>query len=272
MNLASDAGAESAQRIVDPGARPGQRRLLEFLGDELLGPLGLCVALAVQAALGLRTAVDPDQAQVLLFGLPLLAALMVLVGRVLRHWPRARALWQLQRQQQGLAAQLDELAHPSGFAVHGLVGAGLEIDHVLVLPAGVFVISVVVIEPLPGHAPSAQYDGEFLHLDGGLSERDPIARARVVSRNLAERLRQQIGHLPTVRALLCVPGWSLTTLANPRKDLELGRPAELIARLERLPALLESDEIARLRAAMTQVVRDGRRYRESLKHGGSVLR
>jgi hypothetical protein len=250
-----DRQAIQGMPLLDPRPRP--KHVGTFLRDELFGPFLVCVVLTAQTVIGLHFYATPGQAPLLLYALPMLVAYMFFASRLARGWPRLRVL--LRERQQGamLATLLDQAATGDSHAYHAVTGAGFDIDHVLLSPAGVFAISVELPEHPAGHEPSALFDGEFLEINGAIPIREPVARARVVARMFGKLLFERTGHAQRVIPVLLMPGWTVEQPSHPRLETCVASPADFLAFLSRLKPALDREELVELRGAVMGIVRDG---------------
>jgi hypothetical protein len=252
--------------LLDPRPRP--KHVGNFVRDELLGPFLVCIVLTAQTIIGLHSYANADQAPLLVYALPMLAAYMFFASRLARGWPRLRVLLYERRQSAMLATALDQAATGDSHAYHAVTGAGFDIDHVLICPAGVFAISVELPEHPAGHEPSALFDGEFLEISGAIPIREPIARARVVARMFGKLLFERLGRAQRVIPVLLMPGWSVEQPSYPRLETCAASPADFLAFVSRLKPALDRDELVELRGAMAGIVRDGLIRSGHLKHIG----
>ncbi len=252
--------------------RPRPRRIGPFLQRELLWPMLACVLLTVMAAIGLYSAADLDQAPFLAYALPLLAALMYFASRAARSWPTLRALRAATRQNKLIGKELDLSAKAAGRAFHVVDGIGFDLDHVLIVPAGVFAIVDELHPPLAGSEAHALFDGEFLELHGAVPMREPIARARVLARGLGGLLSERLNRAQRVTPVLLLPGWSVQQPSPLRPDTCVASPAQFIAYLAGLPTALDRDELFQISEAMAEILRDARRRKSTHQGARPVAR
>ena len=99
-----------------------------------------------------------------------------------------------------------ELA-PKGYRIfHDICDEGVNIDHALIGPGGVFAIETKT--RCKGTAPpKVHYDGHKVRIDGYEPDRDPVAQARAAAARLAEIIREYSGHRVRVRAVVLFPKW-----------------------------------------------------------------
>jgi hypothetical protein len=106
-----------------------------------------------------------------------------------------------------VAQELEEL-RALGYRVrHDIPAKGYNIDHVLIGPAGVFVIETKTISKPTDRDAKVEYDGERVLVDGHVPDRDPIKQVKACSDRIAEILQQGTGLKPRIRPVVLYPGW-----------------------------------------------------------------
>ena len=121
-------------------------------------------------------------------------------------------------------------------------GDRLNIDHVLVGPAGVFAIETkAVFRPTEGPNEIA-YDGETLAVPGVVFDRDPLAEAQTWAEHVAGVLAQFGRADAPVRPVLLFPGW--TVKAPPtHATVWVLNPKQLAAFIRREKPVMTAREI-----------------------------
>jgi len=188
-------------------------------------------------------------------------AAFLATAAVLLAWPLAR-LWRVLAQARSLALgyeaevaagqELDALRHLDYCVFHDVPAEGLDsnIDHVVVGPAGVFVVSAVG-RMAPGAHESSEptevtYDGERLRFPGWeetLPLGQVVAQADWLCGWLANALNEPVG----VRAILVLPGWSVKrTAVSGIPVLAARRVNAYFSRMRALPEMTDTmiDRIA----------------------------
>ena len=129
-----------------------------------------------------------------------------------------------------------------GLAVpHGGMAAG-DIDHVVVSPAGVFVVETL------NWAGRASIAGERLLYDGGPPDRDPVERVRQAAAALRERIRAA-GIPAGVQPVLCLPRAALA------RDVE-GVAGVIVCRQAALPRVFAESTDSPMDAATVARIAD----------------
>ena len=268
----SYSGPAVFRGVVGRDVRPRPKHILRFAVDEFLVPFSLCVLLSAQAVVGYSFARVVDPTRVMVDATLALLALMLLISRMVRAMPRLRILLGERTQSLQFFTALNKAAEGVGFVYHQVRGIGFEVDHVLVTPSGIFAISVEVIHQPAGHEASALFDGEFLHIEGAYALREPVARSKVVARCLADVIKEWAGFGYKVRPVLIIPGWTIHRPRPPGSESWACEPTEFLTFVARQNPVLEAEELASIKQAMGEVVRNATRREEYLKRTGQRSR
>ena len=86
---------------------------------------------------------------------------------------------------------------------HDVVGAGFNVDHVLIGPAGIFTVETKTwSKPLKG-SPEIVYDGQTIRVGQHSPDRDPIAQAKAQAGWLRTLLLESTGRDSSYVPRLC---------------------------------------------------------------------
>ncbi len=111
------------------------------------------------------------------------------------------------RGESAVGQQLETLRALGYHVFHDLPGNGFNVDHVLIGPAGLFVIETKTrSKPARGRA-TITYDGRRVFVNGHAPDRDPIAQARANRDHVCGVLAKFLKERPTGRAVVVFPGW-----------------------------------------------------------------
>ena len=109
---------------------------------------------------------------------------------------------------------LQEVSADLGYRVfHSIADDGFDIDHVLIGPAGIFVIETKTHSKRDGDR-RVKYDGKRVLIDGREPDRDPIAQVRACSRRIGQILYERLGERVPVRGVVLYPGWFVEEADN----------------------------------------------------------
>jgi hypothetical protein len=183
----------------------------------------------------------PRPPQPWLFTAVALISVAYAVIRIVRAIPLAKALKLGVEGEQSVAFQLDALRARGYQVFHDFIGAGFNVDHVLIGPAGVFTIETKTrTKPTVGEA-KISYDGRSVRIAGWEPSRNPVIQARGQAAWLREMLRQHTETDLWVRSVVVFPGWWVDESANPTSDTWVLNPDLLPTYLERQPNVLSEE-------------------------------
>ncbi len=134
------------------------------------------------------------------------ASIAIAAWRVLRLRPRLKAL-RLGIQGEKVVGQYLEGLRAEGYSVfHDVMAVGFNIDHVLIGPAGVFVIETKTWTKPSGDA-QIHFNGDQLMAGSFVPDRDPVAQAQATARWLGAELLRSTGKDFAVWPVVLFPGW-----------------------------------------------------------------
>src|SRR6266850_3617016 len=192
-----------------PLRNPGQSlddQIQDFTYDYMLWPTLLALFFVLLAALEwfryLRTI--PPSPRLYTFGA--VAILAFAAYRVFKGLPRLHAL-KLGRDGEKAVGQFLESLRGRGYRVfHDVVGGNFNLDHVLIGPAGVFIVETKTHSKPSGDA-RVVFDGETIRIDGFEPDRDPVIQAKAQASWLRELLTESTGRNFAVKSAIVFPGW-----------------------------------------------------------------
>lgn len=163
--------------------------------------------------------------------------------RIWRTRPAAHAI-KLGIEGEKAVGQYLERLRESGYQVfHDLIGAGFNVDHVLIGPAGVFTIETKTwSKPARGEA-KIRFDGEQLLTGGREPERNPVVQARAQSSWLKGLLAESTGRNYDVFPVVVFPGWYIEQSNDCLRNIWVLEPKALVKFLANAPQKLEPDEV-----------------------------
>ena len=195
--------------------QPGQRLreqleihvtgLFFYIGGALV--VAWVIALAEWILLWIGRPTGPQLPTIMAISLTVIAA----VG--FRRWfRRAKALARGERGERLVAHILDELAEHGYRAIHDVPvklddGRDVNIDHVLIGPAGVFAIET----KFRSGNPQVQYNGKRILVEGREEDRDALSQARASAASTREIIERVTGRTGRVRAVVLYANCRVTT-------------------------------------------------------------
>ena len=109
--------------------------------------------------------------------------------------------------------QLEQLRKHGALVIHDIDCGDFNIDHVVVHPAGVFVIETKTMrKPVTGRA-ELTYDSREVKVHERALPRNPVAQVNANERWLQDFMRDSIGKALPTRGVVLFPGWFVKTTA-----------------------------------------------------------
>ncbi|MEY4706020.1 MAG: hypothetical protein RL042_2225 [Nitrospirota bacterium] len=164
---------------------------------------------------------------------------------------------QLGREGELVVGQMLELLRGNGYRVfHDIPGAGFNIDHAIVGPAGIFMIETKMRTKPMGGSPKIFYDGTAIRIKNGRSFQKPLKQARTQAQWLANLLNAGRTTTFNVRPVVVFPEWYVErTGPRTKQDVWVLNPKALEKFLDHEPHILSTDAIDAASHALTQYCR-----------------
>lgn len=160
----------------------------------------------------------------------------------------------LGRDGERVVGQMLEPLREKGYRVfHDIPGAGFNIDHAIVGPAGIFMIETKTrTKPMRGSS-KIVYDGHAIRIEDGPSFQEPLKQARAQARWLTDLLKDGRTATFTVRPVVVFPEWYVErTGPRSKEDVWVLNPKALEKFLDHEPHVLSADAIDAAAHALTQ--------------------
>ncbi|MCQ3921653.1 MAG: NERD domain-containing protein [Planctomycetes bacterium] len=206
-------------------AKPSRKRSplketpLPFAGESLLHEfydvlVTKCLAWTLVAAMALLSTATawwgfympatPAPGYATAIAVPIVVLAVIRVYRGLKEVKRIR----LGMEGEQSVGQTLERMRAHGYEVfHDVPGDGFNVDHVLIGPAGVFVIETKTISKPARGISVVKYDGERLWVNGMTPDRDPVGQARAAAGFVGALLANTLDKTVAVRPVVLYPGW-----------------------------------------------------------------
>ena len=151
---------------------------------------------------------------------------------------------------------LDTLREKGCKVFHDIVGAGFNIDHVILSKHGIFALETKTYsKPVKGKA-IINYLGDKITINGYEPERDPIIQAKAISTEIKEILKSSTGKDYSIRPVVLFPGWYIEPKnANSNKDVWVLNPKALPAFIENQPIKLTQEDVKLAEYHMSRHIR-----------------
>lgn len=114
---------------------------------------------------------------------------------------------------------LEELRASRYRVFHDLIGAGFNVDHVLIGPAGVFTIETKTFSKRVGAGVEVTFDGKTIVVDGWEPDRDPVVQAKAQARWLRDILSRSTNRQFEVWPVVLFPGWYVKQGPGSTKEM-----------------------------------------------------
>lgn len=207
---------------VRPLRLPGQsidESLWDSMLDEILAPMLVVIYLLVLAGLEWIRYYKPLPPAPWLFTAIAGAGLAYAAYRIWRALPKIRMLKQGRDGERFIGQYLEEL-RASGYRVfHDLIGAGFNVDHVLIGPAGVFTIETKTFSKRIGTGVEVTFDGKTIAVDGWEPDRDPVVQAKAQAGWLRDILSRSTNRQFEVWPVVLFPGWYVKQGPGSTKEM-----------------------------------------------------
>lgn len=140
--------------------------------------------------------------------------------------------------------QFLERLRERGYQVfHDLIGAGFNVDHVVIGPAGVFTVETKTwSKPTRGEA-KIMFDGEQITTAGRAPERNPVIQARAQAAWLKGLLGESTGRTFDVFPVVVFPGWYIEQSSECLRSIWVLEPKALAKFLANAPQRLQPEEV-----------------------------
>ncbi len=236
-------GQSSDERIGD---------LQDKFGELLVIPLGL-VLFALFEWLRWWMAAPPS---------PYIALALMLIAILYALWkgaplvPMIRNL-QLGRDGERVVGQMLEELREKGYRVfHDIPGEDFNVDHVLVGPAGIFVIETKTRSKLMRGSGKVFYDGNAIRIEDRKPTEEPLVQARSQATWIVNLLNYDRSRRFAVRPVVVFPGWYVEQPGSlKREDVWVLNPKMLGGWLDREPRILSADAIDAVAHDLSQLCR-----------------
>lgn len=228
-----------------PLRNPGQsldEQIRDATYDTLVWPVLFALFLLLWAGMEWFRYVRPHAPNPVLYTIAAALATVFAVYRIIRGWPRLRAL-RLGRDGEKAVGQYLERLREQGYQVfHDVVGERFNIDHVLIGPAGIFTVETKTHSKPTGN-PQIEVNAETIRINGFEPDRDPVVQAKAQAGWLRELLSESTGQRFDVKGVIVYPGWWVNEENMREKAVWVLEPKRLPVYLSREPARLSRDDI-----------------------------
>jgi len=204
------AGDEVRSPLSDAPLRvPGQsldderdRLVNDVLLPDILFPAVFWIVALIEWLLSVQHA--PHQPK--LFAVCAAVLTAVAFWRIRGLWPKVRALRQGRDGERVVGQALEELRADSARVFHDVPSDGFNLDHVLVMAQGIFVVETKIWSKR-GRNPTISARAGRLYKDGVMVTPNPVDQARAEADWLRQMLKDSTAQEFPVRGVVLFPGW-----------------------------------------------------------------
>lgn len=177
------------------------------------------------------------------FGIGAAMAVIYASVRIWRSIPKLRSLRQALEGERAVGQYLERFREAGYQVFHDVIGAGFNVDHVLIGPAGVFTVETKTwSKPLRGQA-EIVFDGESLVVGGARPDRDPVIQSKAQARWVQSVLKESTGREFSVRPVVVFPGWFVRNSRESLRDVWVLEPKALPTFLRHEPPRMSPEDI-----------------------------
>ena len=237
-----------------PGQSVAEER--ENLVEDSVGqPLILALFLVMIAALEWWRFYYDLKPNPVVFSATAAIAIIYAAYRIKRAVPRLRSLRQAMEGEIAVGQFLERLREQGFHVFHDLVGAGFNVDHVLVGPAGIFTIETKTwSKPVSGKS-QLTFDGEAIRIGSFEPDRDPVVQGKAQASWLKALLLESTGKKMDVRPVIVFPGWFVANSTGTFKDIWVLEPKALPSFLDNEPIRLSREDIKLASFHLSRLIR-----------------
>ena len=166
---------------------------------------------------------------------------------------KVRSLRQGRDGERAVGQFLERLREDGGQVFHDIPGEGFNLDHVVILPRGIYAIETKTLsKPWPGA--KIVVEGDALSVAGQVPDRNPIKQVTTASRWLENELKKSTGKRFFVRGVVVFPGWFVEQ-RGPSGDVWVLEPKALPAFIDSAPAMISTADVALAAYHLSRYVR-----------------
>lgn len=153
-----------------------------------------------------------------------------------------------------VAEELEPLREAGYEILHDVVGGNFNIDHIVIGPAGVFVIETKTWSKRGGREEKLHFDGEQITLHGKPLRPDPLDQARANAGWIWDLLKASTRREFPVTPVVLFPGWYVEQDPGEHEAMVLNSKS-LPAFLKRRPVLLDGSQASMAAFHLKQFIR-----------------
>lgn len=229
--------------------QPGNRvesideQIYGLIYNFVTGPVALAFFFLAFAGIEWLRYYRPSRGEPIVHSIMAAIVLAYAAVRLSKVWPRVRALKVARDGEKALGQFLDALRQRGYRVFHNVAVRGVQLEHVLIGPAGVFTVEAKTenrsVKP---HAPVI-FEGERIRVDGCEAERHTIAHAKSHAHWLRRFLAECTGRDFEVRPVVVYAENSVEWRGPKNRSIWVVNPKWLTSFLDQEPVRLSAEDI-----------------------------
>jgi len=244
--------------LRNPGQSLDEQRD-DLLYNKVLAPSLYALFLVLLAGLEWVRYYFPQTPSPILFTIIALCGIGYAVFRIKHAWPAVHTLRQGRDGEKAVGQFLERLRERGYQVFHDVVGAGFNVDHVLIGPAGLFTIETKTYSKPLGADVKVGFDGERILVDGFEPDRDPVVQAKAQTAWLRELLAESTGRKFPARPVILFPGWFVEQSKGSLREMWVLNPKALPDFLANEPEVLAAEDVKLASFHLSRFIRTGER-------------
>jgi len=245
-------------RLPGQSLEEERRRLFE---DRLETPFVLALCFTLVAALDWWREVADLPPSPRTFTVAAVLLIAFTAWRFLKTVPRIRAIKQGIEGEKAVGQFLERLRAEGYQVFHDVVGAGFNVDHVLIGPGGIYTIETKTWSKPARGEPKIRFDGEQITVAGREPERDPVIQARAQASWLKSLLAESTGCAYDVFPVVVFPGWYIEQGEGTLRNIWVLEPKALAKFLANAPQRLDPEAIKLASFHLSRFIRSSEQQR-----------
>jgi hypothetical protein len=150
---------------------------------------------------------------------------------------------------------LERLRRHGYHVFHDIVGAGWNVDHVLIGPGGIFTVETKTFsKPRKGRA-TITYNRFGLHHEHGFDMSDCLVQAKAQARFLNYLLGEETGKSLPVQPVVVFPGWYIDTDGTESREVWVLEPKAFLKWIRNRKEILTAEQIRLARRVVSKASR-----------------
>jgi hypothetical protein len=241
-----------------PGQSVAEQRE-ELLDSAVSQPMMLALMFVLIAGLEWWRVLTHMPPNPLVFSAAAVLTVLYASYRFIRALPKLRALRQALDGERAVGQFLERLRQQGFQVFHDVIGAGFNVDHVIVGPSGVYTIETKTWSKPAKGAAKIVFDGEVLKVHNLEPDRNPVVQAKAQASWLRSVLLESTGKKLDVRPVIVFPGWFVENQSGAFRSVWVLEPKALPTFLMNEPSRLSAEDVKLASFHLSRMIRASER-------------